>query len=296
MLHDISDSEIFAEAGRRMGLPYSLDSYYLPLVSPADLAPLSIDKTPIFDAEARFNIPAIEQFAREISADYAAPALGHDEAKELGLGLGYGYVEAELYHSIVRSQKPPLIVEVGAGVSTWFARNAAPADTRIVCIEPYPAPAFVEWCAGNNVELLKLPLQEAVSLIDFSQPCLLFIDSTHVAKITSELHMVFIDLLPRLQAGSLVHFHDIFAPFPCVHKEHNGFAMTLNWYESTLLSVYLCANEEYEVVLPQYWLDRHLNLQYLLEIASPLYAKTHWNGSAFWMRKRGIKNGYSKAG
>ena len=37
----------------------------------------------------------------------------------------------------------------------------------------------------------------------------LFIDSSHVLRIDSDVRFLFLEVLPRLQPGVLVHFHDI---------------------------------------------------------------------------------------
>jgi len=80
--------------------------------------------------------------------------------------------------------------------------------------------------------LLVQPVQE-VSLSVFDQldaQDILFIDSSHVAKIGSDLAIIFLRILPRLRRGVLVHFHDIFYPFsypvswirdgPCLERVH----------------------------------------------------------------------------
>jgi hypothetical protein len=42
---------------------------------------------------------------------------------------------------------------------------------------------------------------------------ILFIDSTHVAKIGSDVNHIIGNILPVLRPGVYVHFHDIFYPF-----------------------------------------------------------------------------------
>src|ERR1044071_2863778 len=41
---------------------------------------------------------------------------------------------------------------------------------------------------------------------------ILFIDSSHISKIGSDVNMEFLEILPALKKGVLVHFHDIFLP------------------------------------------------------------------------------------
>jgi hypothetical protein len=42
---------------------------------------------------------------------------------------------------------------------------------------------------------------------------ILFIDSTHVAKVGSDVNYLFFEVLPNLNPGVLIHIHDIFYPF-----------------------------------------------------------------------------------
>jgi hypothetical protein len=41
----------------------------------------------------------------------------------------------------------------------------------------------------------------------------LFVDSSHISKMGSDVNHIFFEILPRLRAGVWVHFHDIFWPF-----------------------------------------------------------------------------------
>jgi hypothetical protein len=42
---------------------------------------------------------------------------------------------------------------------------------------------------------------------------MLFIDSSHVARVGSDVNYLAFEVLPRLAAGVLVHVHDVFYPF-----------------------------------------------------------------------------------
>ena len=41
----------------------------------------------------------------------------------------------------------------------------------------------------------------------------LFIDSSHISKVGSDVNFLIFKILPRLPVGTFVHFHDIFWPF-----------------------------------------------------------------------------------
>ena len=42
---------------------------------------------------------------------------------------------------------------------------------------------------------------------------LLFIDCSHAVKIGGDVNYLFLEVLPRLKPGVIVHVHDIFLPF-----------------------------------------------------------------------------------
>lgn len=41
----------------------------------------------------------------------------------------------------------------------------------------------------------------------------LFIDSTHVSKMGSDVNYLFFEIIPRLKKGVYIHLHDIIYPF-----------------------------------------------------------------------------------
>jgi hypothetical protein len=268
--------------GRHLGVPYDVDHFYMPLVSAHEVAESGVYRQLVMP-EDEFDWGTITHFMDLITPFIRDDLKRHDEVKSLGLGLGYGEPENYIYDAVIRSHRPDVIIEIGSGISTYYARNAT--DARIICIEPYPCPGFPEWCRDNNVELLALKLQDAIGELPLGHNILLFIDSTHVCKITSELHLVFTHLLPRLQGGNLIHFHDIFLPFPCLRPTHNSFSQTVNWYESVMLGVFLQASQQYETVLPQYWMGHSETGAELLR-RIPFYARTAAEGSSYWIRKR----------
>jgi predicted O-methyltransferase YrrM len=282
----VDDTALLAEVSRRLGLPYTVGSYYLPLVSPAEVAAADADRRPVIDPARLFDRGVIEAFAATLAPHHDPGLPDYDTVRALRLGLGYNPIAAQLYYQVVRATGPDQVIEIGAGLSTFYAHRALAGSGRIVCVEPYPSAEFAAWCGAHDVELRAARLQDAIDGLDFTDRTLLFIDSTHVCSPVSELHRVFIDLLPRVRSGCLIHFDDIFLPFSCLFREHNSFAGSVNWYESTLLGIFLSASDAYETVFPQFWMGRDATLRPAMEMALPLYRATHWGGGAYWIRKR----------
>jgi hypothetical protein len=47
---------------------------------------------------------------------------------------------------------------------------------------------------------------------DLAESDILFIDSSHVLRIGNDVYYEYLEIIPRLAAGVLVHIHDIFLP------------------------------------------------------------------------------------
>jgi hypothetical protein len=72
---------------------------------------------------------------------------------------------------------------------------------------------------------------------------ILFIDSSHVAKIGSDVNHLMSEILPILAPGVHIHFHDIFYPFEYPRQwVEEGRA----WNEAYLLEAFLSFNSEFE--------------------------------------------------
>ena len=140
-------------------------------------------------------------------------------------------VEAEMLFALIRLFKPRRMYEVGAGFSTLLAadalcRNRADGySCRFIAIEPYPS-GELQARLPSDVELWRLPIQD-VLLDEFQSLCendILFIDSSHVCKIDIDVQFLFLEVLPRIRPGVVVHVHDIFTPVE--YPKHWG----LDWH------------------------------------------------------------------
>ena len=122
-------------------------------------------------------------------------------------------LDAAAAYAIVRETRPRRIVEVGSGHSTRFLARAiadGALSTRITAIDPEPRASV----AGLDITWLKQPVQsvpdshfQALQAND-----ILFIDSSHQLKPGSDVEHLFTRVLPELESGVRIHFHDIFLP------------------------------------------------------------------------------------
>ena len=84
---------------------------------------------------------------------------------------------------------------------------------------------------------------------------ILFIDSSHTVKIGGDVNYFFLEVLPRLKPGVIVHVHDIFFPFD--YPRHWVMDELRFWSEQYLLQAFLSFNSEFEVLIANRYLAHY---------------------------------------
>jgi len=202
----------------------------------------------------------------------------------------FGSVDAEILYCIVRQFKPKRIYEIGSGFSTLLSAKAIlknkSEDKNYECeldaIEPYPNDALKVGLPGLSklmpVKVQDVPLSEFDKL---EENDILFIDSSHVAAIGSDVTYEYLEILPRLNKGVLIHAHDIF--LPAEYPKEWIFKNFSFYNEQYLLRAFLLFNQSFEIIWGGSYM--HLSCPDKLEAAFSSYNKNiTWPGS-LWMKK-----------
>ena len=164
----------------------------------------------------------------------------------------FSYFDAIIYYCLLRRLEPRRVIEVGSGYSSCalLDTNERFFGDRIACtfIEPYPQllTSLLHEEDRSRTTLIPRNLQDVDPGIfrELSANDILFIDSSHVVKTDSDVNYVFFEILPRLQPGVYVHFHDIFHPFEYPREwVYQGRA----WNEAYLLRAFLQDNASYRI-------------------------------------------------
>jgi predicted O-methyltransferase YrrM len=285
------------EAWERSGWHLTKADFLSPIPIVAEL-PESVFTTeselPGIDMRDEAQVAFLREVAQRFSEEYdALPRTSPDgtNTRYFLNNSAFETVDAEIYYSMLRLHQPRKIIEIGSGWSTLLSfealrRNAAEGHpAKITAIEPYPYDYLREAVKANPdlVELWETPLQK-VPLDTFQQldeGDFLFIDSSHVLKIGSDVQYEFLEILPRLPSGVIVHVHDIFLPveYPrqWVVDEHRF------WNEQYLLQAYLVDNARVEVLWGGAWM--HVKHPDELRKAIASYTAAGPPGS-FWFRIR----------
>lgn len=198
----------------------------------------------------------------------------------------YAYHDAIGLYSMMREYAPKRIVEVGSGFSSAIMLDVNERffdnTIQLTFIEPYPrrlrsllseADEKVVDIRESLVQDVDMDVFEALEPNDF-----LFIDSTHVSKLKSDVNFEFFEILPRIKPGVFIHFHDIFWPFEYPKAwVKKGVA----WNEMYVLRAFLMNNPNYEIVYFTNYLAAKLKPWYQEHM--PLASIKP--GGAFWMKK-----------
>jgi len=165
----------------------------------------------------------------------------------------FGAADAATFVAMIRHFKPSRILEIGSGFSSALALDANDryCDRRMSLsfIEPNPDRLLSTLRPGDRAECRILPMR-VQDVADTEFKCLdegdvLFIDSSHVAKIGSDVTHLLFKVLPQLKPGVLIHFHDIFFPFEYpLTWIRDGRA----WNELYMLRAFLQYNTLFQIV------------------------------------------------
>jgi len=164
-------------------------------------------------------------------------------------GAGFGPVEAEFLFCFLARHRPRRIIQVGAGVSTAVLLHAARVCRylpEITCIDPFPGEYLRESSRHGRITLIEGKCQDVDPSLfsNLGDGDLLFVDSTHTVKPGSEVNVLILEVLPRLQRGCHVHFHDIYFPFD---YPPSLLRATFFQNESALLHAFLTGNASYSI-------------------------------------------------
>lgn len=156
---------------------------------------------------------------------------------------------------IIRNFKPGKIIEVGSGFSSALMLDIRDRITghhsmNLTFIEPH-AERLHSLLVNNDYKnsCICECLVQDVPLEVFKElqaNDILFIDSSHVSKIGSDLNYLLFEVLPVLNKGVIIHFHDIFYPF---EYPFPWLEMGISWNEAYLLRAFLMYNSSFEVIL-----------------------------------------------
>jgi len=207
----------------------------------------------------------------------------------------FSYGCAASTYCMIRHLKPQRVVEIGSGMSSMVISQAMRANKNqlnggsyeYVIIDPYPR----DFVQQGLVEMTQFK-RERVELVDadfftkLDHNDILFIDSGHCVKIGGDVNFLYLDVIPRLKPGVIIHIHDIGLPYEYSRTYATNETFRQFWTEQYLLQSFLCFNKEFEVLLAMTFLmNDHPDI---FQDAFPYYnPRIHeLSSSSFWIRRK----------
>lgn len=186
-------------------------------------------------------------------------------------------------YGMIREYRPERYVEIGCGISTRVAL-AAISDgrlaTELICLDPAPRVDFPE----SSVRHLKKKLESAIDeVLALAKPgSILFFDGSHRSFPGSDVTVFFMELLPALPPGVIVHIHDIFLP-----ADYPAYSACRYWSEQYLLAAWLLGGAGgLEILLPGAYLEMQSDVSSRIPCDLRSAASPVTRFSSFWLRKR----------
>jgi len=272
----------------RFGVSLVRHHYYEPIVRASDLyRPLSavrellgLDLAP----ETQFSFLEGLSFREELLAIPEEDAGGYFFNNN-----SFGSGDGEILYSVIRKYKPSRLLEIGSGFSTRIARLAIEANCledknytcRHICVEPFEQP----WLENLGIEVIRRKV-ELVAVELFSEleaNDILFIDSSHVIRPQGDVIHEYLNLVPTVAPGVLIHVHDIFTPRD--YPEAWVLDQRMMWNEQYLLEAFLSFNSQFEILCALNWLT-HEHREKLADAAPYLFKSKEREPGSFWFRRK----------
>jgi predicted O-methyltransferase YrrM len=264
------------------------DHYFEPLFNTSKhiTVPLSKDR----------NLPGIdmnvdEQLEILASFDYVEelktfPIISKEPITYYYNNDSYPAGDGEILYQMLRVKKPAKIIEIGCGFSSLMIQNAIKwnhkegSTCEHICIEPYE----MNWLEQLGIQVIRKRVEQidVQFFKSLQNGDILFIDSSHMIRPQGDVLFEFLEILPNLNSGVIIHIHDIFTPkdYPETWiKDLNRF-----WNEQYLLEAFLSNNNDFKVILAANYM-RHRYPDKILEKCPILKDIPVKEPGSFWIQK-----------
>lgn len=187
-------------------------------------------------------------------------------------------------YGMLNKFKPKKYIEVGSGNSTKVAKKAITEnslDTKIISIDPYPR-AEIDHMVDQVIRMPFENLQNYDLVNELEAGDILFIDNSHRCLPNSDVTVFFLETLPQLKKGVIVHIHDIYVPY-----DYPQFMCDRAYSEQYLLAVALLNGaSNFNLLFPCYFISEDTKLSAEM---NPMWdhdntKNTERHGGSFWFQ------------
>lgn len=244
--------------------------FYSPLVDPTDPNVRNILDYPedqILDPGMGITIDdeLVVSTLHKISAYYKElpfPQQKSEQWRYYFENSAFGYGDASVYFGMLRLYRPKRIIEVGSGFSSCVAMDTndrfLDRSAKITLIDPYPE--LLLSLIGEDSDYSKNVIRSKVQDVpthefkELKAGDFLFIDSSHVAKMGSDVNDYLFRILPSLNEGVIIHVHDI--PYPFEYASEWIDQENRSWNEAYALRAFLQFNDAFRIIYFNHYVHR----------------------------------------
>lgn len=190
-------------------------------------------------------------------------------------------------YGMIATKQPKKYIEIGSGNSTKVARKAIKdhgLSTEITSIDPYPR-ANIDHLSDKVIREPFENIQDIQFIVEeLNENDILFIDNSHRVFPNSDAMICFLELLPQLKKGVIIHIHDIYLPY-----DYPQFMCDRFYNEQYMLAAFLLANpDKYHTILPNFFISEDKALS---KTIAPIWAHEHLrgveqHGGSYWLQIR----------
>ncbi|CUH48314.1 class I SAM-dependent methyltransferase [Ruegeria atlantica] len=183
-------------------------------------------------------------------------ALKDPARNKTGYRINNGYYDspdADALYLMIRRFKPKRVIEVGCGNSTRVTRQAiidSGLQTNVTAIDPYPRADIAH--VVDQFEQKRLEEVDPALFEHLESGDVLFIDSSHVVRMSNDVAHLFCRIIPALKPGVVIHVHDVFLPYEYPKR---FFYDCPGWGEQYMLHA-LLQSSAYSMLWPGYYLQQ----------------------------------------
>lgn len=279
--------------------------YYSPVPDVPDLLNRDVwshpSELPGIEFRVKEQVSLLNELAQRFGSECTWPLHAQPDSSIFHLdNSNFSYGCAASLHCMLRYWQPRRVIEVGSGnsskvIARALAHNAANGgpSAHYEVIDPYPnveALASLPWDCRVRIQRVELAGLEPYATLGNGD--VLFIDSGHTVRIGGDVNFLFLEVIPRLAPGVVVHVHDVNLPYEYDRAYSVGQLGTFRkwWTEAYLLQAFLAFNDQWDVLLAL----RYLMLEHSPEFrrAFPQFDPSIHRAlsSSFWMRRRDHAN------
>ena len=266
--------------------------YYSPIVNIAELIASRAEQPPVSE-HLDIDVDPKRQIAlfRELSTYFGQipfPVTQSSDFRYYFENNFYSYGDALILSAFIQRFRPNRIIEVGCGFSSavildTLDRLAPCSNTQCVFIEPFPdrLNLLLKPSDYKRVTIIEQTVQkvEVALFLGLQENDILFFDTTHVLKTGSDVQHELFTILPRLNPGVLIHFHDVFDGFE--YPDAWVLQENRSWNELYALRAFLMNNSKYKIML----MNATIAKNYPEEVCSISNDFMKNPGGALWLRK-----------